>query len=93
MLKDKRVHLSFRQREILAMLLSREEPMDFTKLVNQYKLSAKSIRNDLKLIELWVQENGAALHWDENRVFLAIPEDRRQSLSASFEKIDHTDYL
>ena len=93
MLKDKRVHLSFRQREILAMLLSREEPMDFTKLVNQYKLSAKSIRNDLKLIELWVQENGAALHWDDNRVFLAIPEDRRQSLSASFEKIDHTDYL
>ena len=42
MLRDKKVHLSFRQREILAMLLSREDPMDFTKLVNQYKLSAKS---------------------------------------------------
>ena len=33
------------------------------------------------------------MHTDENRVFLAIPENRRQSLSANFENIDRTDYL
>ncbi len=92
-MKSKGLLLTFRQREILAMLLAGNEPMEISKLVSQYKLGVKSIRNDLKAVAQWVQEYGGVLSTDEKRVFLAIPQWRRQSLETAFENIDGTDYL
>lgn len=80
--------LSFRQREILRLLLSKHGPIPLKRLEDQYHLSNKSIRNDLKVIGQWLEQRGSSLHSSAGSVELIVSELQRSEMR---NELSHAD--